>query len=378
MKVCILSMQNVQNMGSLLQSYSLKKIIEKMGHEVFFLDIERREEDDALLNAFRNSFPIEFQSNGTLERIKRIDCYFLNRIFMKIRIKKQNKKYNTFRQNKLEINDRLDKKTIYDCCVIGSDEVFNCCDNSPWGFTTQLFGDVAEARHVITYAASCGATVVEHIPEPAKERIKKALNHLEAISVRDNNTENFVTVISGRNAEQHLDPVLIGDFAQEIKHCADIYSLPPKYCVIYAYYNRIHDSAEIEAIMSFCQHHKMTPVAIGMPQFWIKKYIVADPFQCLKIFQGADFVITDTFHGTIFSVKYCPRFATVVRESNQNKLQDLIERIQVSEHQVSGITQAELERTYTKVHDKKNFNMFIEKEREHAMSYFKINLKENF
>lgn len=50
MKVCILSMQKVPNMGSLLQSYSLKKILESMGHEVHFIDIEKRNSDDELLN----------------------------------------------------------------------------------------------------------------------------------------------------------------------------------------------------------------------------------------------------------------------------------------------------------------------------------------
>lgn len=41
MKVCILSMQRVGNMGSLLQSYALKTTIERLGHQVEFIDIEK-------------------------------------------------------------------------------------------------------------------------------------------------------------------------------------------------------------------------------------------------------------------------------------------------------------------------------------------------
>lgn len=377
MKICILSMQNVQNMGSLLQSYSLKKIVEEIGHDVSFLNIEKREEDDILLNDFRNVFPGELQSNGLFARIKRIDGYFVNRLLMKEKIKKQNKKYDGFRKRSLVISGSPDKKFVFDWCVIGSDEVFNCCDNSPWGLTTQLFGDVKEARHVITYAASCGATVVEHVPDAARDRINDGLQQLEAISVRDNNTRKFVSVISGRNTEQHLDPVLVGDFTPEIECCSHVHSLPQKYCVVYAYYNRIYDKGEIAAILSFCRLHHLIPIAVGMPQFWIKDFIVTDPFQCLKIFQGAGFVITDTFHGTIFSAKYCPRFATVVRGSNQNKLQDLIDRIQLFNHQVSEITIDELERAYAQVHDKQKFNAFIAGEKERTISYLKENLKEN-
>ena len=40
MDVCILSMQRVDNYGSVLQSYILKEILEELGTKVFFLDIE--------------------------------------------------------------------------------------------------------------------------------------------------------------------------------------------------------------------------------------------------------------------------------------------------------------------------------------------------
>ena len=43
MKIAILSMQKVDNIGSLLQSYSLKKILEKEGNTVIFIDIEKNE-----------------------------------------------------------------------------------------------------------------------------------------------------------------------------------------------------------------------------------------------------------------------------------------------------------------------------------------------
>ena len=53
MKVCILSMQMVDNMGSLLQSFALKRILEEMNVQVEFLDIASNEEDNNLLNGIR-------------------------------------------------------------------------------------------------------------------------------------------------------------------------------------------------------------------------------------------------------------------------------------------------------------------------------------
>ena len=373
-KVCILSMQMVNNMGSLLQSYSLKRLLEEMGHDVSFLPIEARGEDDELMGIYRNSLIGEVQSNDFESRLKRLDVYFWNRLWMKVKNREQEKTYDDFRREVLGIKSDFENDCVYDWCVIGSDEVFNCCDSSEWGFTTQLFGNIREARHAISYAASCGATVVTQIPEEARKKIDVALKSLKSISVRDNNTKEFVEFISGRIPEINLDPVLIGKFDKEIASTRKVEGLPQKYCVIYAYYNRIYKKDEINAIKKFCNKYELTPIAIGMPQFWIKDFVVANPFQCLSVFKGADFVITDTFHGTIFSAKYCLRFATAVRKSNNNKLQDLIDRIDVQDHQVSAITFNELEKAYKKVHDKRKFNELIGQERRRAISYLQGNL----
>ena len=59
MKVCILSMQRVGNMGSLLQSYALKTTIERLGHQVEFIDIEKREDDHKLLGDYKQKYDKE-------------------------------------------------------------------------------------------------------------------------------------------------------------------------------------------------------------------------------------------------------------------------------------------------------------------------------
>ena len=59
MKVCILSMQRVGNMGSLLQSYALKTTIERLGHQVEFIDIEKREDDYKLLGDYKQKYDKE-------------------------------------------------------------------------------------------------------------------------------------------------------------------------------------------------------------------------------------------------------------------------------------------------------------------------------
>lgn len=59
MKIGILSMQMVDNMGSLLQSFALKRILEEMNAQVEFLDIAPNEEDNNLLNGIRQQYVAE-------------------------------------------------------------------------------------------------------------------------------------------------------------------------------------------------------------------------------------------------------------------------------------------------------------------------------
>lgn len=369
MNICILSMQRINNMGSLLQAYALKKILEMNGVEVSFIDIKYIEEDFKLLENYQLRFGSEAEKTGILGKISKIDKFFVNRMKEKQKSKNQDEKFETFRETELEIEKRSNG---YDMCIIGSDEVFNCLNAGYWGFTSQLFGNVLEAKRVITYAASCGATTYEKLPDSVRKRIEETFDNVSAFSVRDRNTYEFVSKLTNKEISENLDPVLIYDFKDEIDNIK-VKEMPNRYCVIYSYYNRIHTKDEIKQILNFCRKNKLEPVAIGTPQFWCKKYIPCTPFECLKIFKEADFVVTDTFHGTIFATKYTDKFAVMVRESNKNKLEDLTKRLEIEEHIVNSFE--ELDENYIKQKNKHRVDEILEEERKKTFKYLRRNLE---
>jgi hypothetical protein len=182
------------------------------------------------------------------------------------------------------------------------------------------------------------------------EIIRRAFLRIEGFSVRDRNTVEFVSNLTDRCVEVNLDPVWVADFRKEIEKTKLPTGLPSRYCVVYSYRNRFHKEEEIQKIKKFCQAHNMVPIAIGAPQMWIRDFCVTSPFEALKVIQNAQFVVTDTFHGTIFSEKYCDRYAVMVRPSNANKLLDLIERIGLQEHVVNDLD--DLEGVYNVEKDK--------------------------
>lgn len=367
-KVCILSMQKVDNFGSLLQSYSLKKILESLKCDVSFIDIIPNKDDDQLLDV-KMDFSKETSSNKKF--LKRIDKYFLYRMKNKFLNKKQNKVFEQFRENSLGINDD-DNCKEYDICVIGSDEVFNCSTKAPWGFTTQLFGNVKNAQKIITYAASCGATQVKNINKKTSNAIIRSFKNISAFSVRDDNTKKFVEKFSDKDINMNLDPVLVGNFDSEIEH-SNRHMLKRKYCIVYSYYNRIKSTEEIDTIKEFCKKNDMLIVSVGAPQFWINKFLVLNPFEMLNVFKNAEFVITDTFHGTIFASKYSKKFMTILRESNTNKLEDLINRINKSNHLCKDIK--DIYTIYNQDNNLTETKNITEKEREASIKYLMDNIK---
>lgn len=213
MDIGILSMQQVDNFGSLLQAYSLKNILESYGNNVSFIDIKRNDEDFALLENHSLDYSFEGEHSKGKSRICKVDKYVLNRLRNRQIEKRQNCIFEEFREKNLNIQG---KKTRYDMCVIGSDEVFNCLNSGSWGFTSQLFGNVPEADKVITYAASCGATSYELLPEKIKDKIKKSFENISYCSVRDMNTFDFAKHFTNKMIAKNADPVIVWEFKDNL------------------------------------------------------------------------------------------------------------------------------------------------------------------
>ena len=118
MKVCILSMQDVQNFGSLLQALSLKEMLTSLGAEVSFLPIRPDGEDDRLLHV-HDDFSDEYEAPPTLlGRLSKVDRYLVTRLKDKAAWRKEQGYMNAFR---LEHLPRAREGGHFDLCVIGSD-----------------------------------------------------------------------------------------------------------------------------------------------------------------------------------------------------------------------------------------------------------------
>lgn len=359
MKIGILSMQRIENYGSFLQAYGLKSFIEGLGHDVEFVDF----------SIGKTIVEEKIKKRNLITRIKskvRNTLTIINLGYYKNKLIQNN--YNEYLKL-LNISNEYMYNSKVDTLVIGSDEVFNCLQtNKDVGYSIELFGYNNNANRLISYAASCGTTTISGLEKyKVKDEISECLKKFNAISVRDNNSGEVVKNLTGNEPNFNLDPVFIYDFNGLIPNKVDINN----YIVVYAYSNRI-GYKEGKVIREFAKKHKKKLVCIGSVQNCCDICIKANPFEMLAYIKNADYIITDTFHGSVFSIKFNKKFATIIRNSNKEKLSDLLNRFNLSNREVTDMN--DLEAIITNEIDFKPVNEFLTKQITKAKEYLIENL----
>lgn len=315
-EIGIMTMHRVRNYGSFLQAYALKRMLEQLGCRVRFLDIE--------------TAPVP-PVGGKLR--------YLNRHLLKrLRFQKSRRKlravFEGAQREYLGLGAPVFSASGCDAVVIGSDEIFNCDSAGAFPITARRFGAVPGVGNVISYAASCGQTGPDDIAQRDWEPIAQGLANLNAVSVRDEHTARFVSRFRAGEPLRHLDPVLVYDFAAELAAVREEALPKQPYLLVYAYHNRIRSRAEIRAIRAYAKRCGLRTVAVGGLQAWCDEYPALNPFEALRCFQRAACVVTDTFHGVVMSTKFRKPFAVLVRDSNANKLEDLLARLSLQARRV--------------------------------------------
>lgn len=365
-------MQRIANYGSFLQAYALKQLIQELGHEVEFVDyhvgvpIVKDDADN------ENKYIRKIEKGFETFRYKAPFTHKLAFIQYK---QSFGKKYMPM----LGVTNEMNYNPQLDCLVIGSDEVFNCIQkNTNVGYSLELFGKDNRAKRLITYAASFGNTTMEKLERFGKtEEIGNYLRAFDAISVRDKNSGEIVESLTSRKAIYHLDPVLTYDYM----HCCDKIpqiSTSERYMILYAYSGRISEQ-EADWILAYARKKKLKVYAIGGIQKCADRFIDCSPFEVLAYFKNAEEIITDTFHGSIFSVITHRPFTTLVRKSvgnrygNEEKLSDLLDRLRMGTRMTTKIGDAETINAqpinYAEVND------ILQKQRVIAKEYLQKNIE---
>ena len=326
MNIKILSMQRVVNYGSFMQAYALKKVVEAAGHTVTFCDFNAGDPRHLGEKVKKVTFWHKFFN--LRQFIFKPTSYLAYRAF-----RRQSKHYyKQYAWPTLGINANRNCDYNGDLMIIGSDEVFNYTQNHAFGYVPTLFGHGVTASSIISYAASAGyANASDVESDGMQDEMIKGFARFDAIGVRDQNTFELASRYAKQAVHYTIDPTLLYDFTQETPDAP----IPSNYLLVYAYGGRIDAAFDVKKITQYAKSKNLRVVSVGFYNDWCDENIVVKPFDLLAVFKHASYVVTDTFHGTIFSIKYCKPFVSIIQGenkwgSNASKVGFLLQQLNLS------------------------------------------------
>jgi hypothetical protein len=216
----------------------------------------------------------------------------------------------------------------YDLVIVGSDEVWNL--SHPWyGYYPIFFGQGIRTKKLISYAASFGNY------NPSWNLDQDWINKLlrfDEISVRDQTSKYIIQNALGNEPKVVLDPCLLFPYfsIEEVPLLSN-----PTIAVVYG-----HNFSEkmIRFTLYWAKLQRIKLVSIGYRNDWAdEQQITADPLEFASLIIRSKAVITNFFHGCIFSLINHKSFVCETSAYRSNKIQDLMKSLDAEKHLLNSI-----------------------------------------
>ena len=321
-KIGILTFHWADNFGAVLQAYALQQTLKQMGADAEIINFcPRNLCDDYRL--FPN--PIRL---AKLKGLKTTAAIYASKLRRFSQIKGRISSFSDFRKRYLRLSghafDGVEKlKKVcseFDICIVGSDQVWNpnflsLCNNS-----YLLPFDLGMTKKV-SYAAS----ISNRLTGGWIELFKKHLSAFWYISVREKSTCEELSKILGRQITHVIDPTLLLTEDDYIKVQNKIPGVEPsRYLLVYNFGTDPLPIAEYVAsrldlpIIAYSKPRKYR-----LKNFY-KEFSDVGPREFLYLLNNASYVVTNSFHGTIFSIMFERPFITVPHQTRSIRMIELL------------------------------------------------------
>lgn len=366
-KIGIITFHNSYNCGSMLQTYALQQIIDRMSNG-------KAEVIDFSNEGQGRLYSVRQPNQGAKNIIKNM---ILTPYFS--RIKQNYDSYEGFKQKRFKLspgpvhtmNELTDQ--AYDIVVAGSDQVWNITIED--GDDAYFLPWVEKAKKV-AYAPSFGAkNPMKFAKEP--QRYADYLNSFSALSIRERNGQQWLKSLTGRDAELLLDPTLLLDANDYDAIASKELRLPPKYIF---YYSPGYSRDINRLVKKISEKYDLPVIAFNTKTFYVKGMqfsgfklpALENPSTYLQLIRNAELIITTSFHGTVFSSIYRKKFWTVKNGGmfgDDDRVKTLMYLLDLEDRMVP----IEFDPNFDYLREKsyRNYESLLEQERRKAMHYLK-------
>jgi len=308
------------NYGAVLQAYALQKYLQKQpGTEVEIIDFTTPEHLAGHKVCKRQSLK---------NPIAAIAYYFFTLIRypqLKRRVRRTwefKEKYYNFTRRFSSMKDALENHPIEDIYISGSDQVFN--PNSKYVPLYYLGFDKGNSKKV-AYAPSFG---ISQFDEGITQIVERYVKDFDFLSCREPTGAEFLRSINCQEVPVVVDPVLL--------HSADDWSkvaVSPKMKGDYIFIYDLNGAENLIKIAKKIQNEIKMPI-VCLTRNRLKIYSVnkqiydAGPAEFVGWIKDASYVVTDSFHGTVFSLIFRKQFFTFIAiETTSSRIRSILGKV---------------------------------------------------
>ena len=350
-KTAIVSCYFQHNYGSMLQAYATQMALDKLGIENETIDITgfRNEIKKAKIWYF---FKASLTSDILLSKLGMVKNIFIKKFSSSQYAKSahlRSRKFDSFYRQYFRLSERCASKAElrekckkeYEAVLVGSDQLW-LPGNIAADYYTLNF--VPEKVNTVAYATSFGQS---SLPKDIQRKAAAFLKNIRHIGVREEAGQQLIEQLTGRKVPVVCDPTLLftGDEWLQIQQEEPI--IKEKYILCYFLGNnpphrefakrlKAATGCKIVALVHLDEFVKSDEMYADITPYDI------DPADFLNLIRNAQYICTDSFHCTVFSILYeksffvFRRYMRKTRSSTNNRLDTLLKMTGVGERILQG------------------------------------------
>lgn len=328
MKLGIITFHSAINYGAVLQTYALQEKCKEYTHNSYVINYCPK-----YIDGNYSFIPLNYDVKGNkilkISQLKRL----INNIYNMKTFSVKKKKIQGFVKNNLNLTSKIIcrnemEKLDLDYVICGSDQIWN--PEIANGLDKMYFGNINNYKEPvrIAYAASIGKSEIDNKYINEFSTLMKGMKH---ISVREKNSIKSLNILSDVEIQNVLDPTLLVDCKVWDKFITKKISRE-NYLLIYKMENNPYID---ELANKISKELNLKIIEIGSKNV---KYKVSHELKCdlgieefLSYFYNAEFILTNSFHGTAFSVIFNKSFYSILHSTLGLRIKDLLEDLELKD-----------------------------------------------
>lgn len=327
MKTSTITWTSYNNYGTVLQAYSLQQYLYSLGCEnviisdSFLVQSKQKKKVSKnyfvlVINIIRNHFP---HFLIITKKFLSVVLDLAYDIFLRGKEKRKDKSFAKFKKKFLNITykysfDNLqDISKDFDVTICGSDQIWSVYD----GLFDEFYYLKFANNKKISYATSMGCQV---IPNEKQERIVACLSDFDSISVREISLMENLEILLKKKIDFVCDPTLLLDRDSWVSFSKVKRSHRKKYVLCYFlddnpwYQDAVkkYRKKDLDVLLIPCTNKQ------SAYKYAIKKEV--RPQEFISLINNAELVLTDSYHGLLFSLNLKKQFLYFLRFDDNHPL----------------------------------------------------------